>query len=74
MIILHLAMMALLIPILSGCVQGMPDDEESGTWEMYRTLAYYKYIERDTLKYAAARYLIDNMRYHCSNARIYKDN
>lgn len=62
------------ILIMSGCVKGLPDHEDADTWEMYRTLAYYKYVERDTLKYAAAQYLIENMPYHSSKARIYKDN
>lgn len=70
----RLALAILLASILSGCVQGLPDEEDANTWDMYRTLAYYKYVERDTLKYAAARYLMDNMRYHHSGARIYQDN
>ncbi len=64
----------LLSSFLTGCVQGLPDEEEANKWDMYCTLAYYKYVERDTLKYAAARYLIENMPYHYSNVRIYKDN
>ena len=55
------------ILIMGGCVKGLPDHEDADMWEMYRTLAYYKYMERDTLKYAAAKYLIENMPYHSSN-------
>ena len=60
--------------ILWGCVEGLPDGAGAGTWDLYRTLAYYRYVERDTLKYAAARYLIENMRYHHSGARICREN
>lgn len=59
---------------LLGCVQDFPEQVQVNTWDMYRTLAYYKYVERDTLKYNAARFLIENMPYHYSNARIYQDN
>ena len=71
---MHLWMAGMFISLLSGCVQGMPDHKGANEWELYRTLAYYKFIERDTAKYAAARFLIENMQYHHSNARIYKDN
>lgn len=62
------------LPTLSGCVQDMPKQTQGNRWELYRTLAYYKYIELDTLKYAAACFLIENMPYHHSRARIYRDN
>ena len=62
------------LPTLLGCVQDIPEQTQGNRWELYRTLAYYKYIERDTLKYAAARFLIENMPYHHSGVRIHKDN
>ena len=62
------------LPTLIGCVQDIPEQTQGNRWELYRTLAYYKYIERDTLKYAAARFLIENMPYHHSGVRIHKDN
>ncbi len=64
----------LMLPLLFGCVHDLPEQTQGNEWELYRTLAYYKYIERDTLKYNAARFLIENMPYHHSQARIYTDN
>lgn len=63
-----------LLPTLLGCVQDIPKQAHGNRWELYCTLAYYKYIDRDTAKYAAARFLIENMPYHHSRARIYRDN
>lgn len=67
-------LMLLMLPLLFGCVQDLPEQTQGNKWELYRILAYYKYIERDTLKYNAARFLVENMPYHYSQARIYKDN
>lgn len=74
MILRNLILVLLLEPSLFGCVQGIPDNGDVNNWELYRTLAYYKYIDRDSAKYAAARYLIGNMLYHCSSARMLRDN
>ena len=62
------------LPTLIGCVQEVPKQTQGNKWELYSTLAYYKYIDRDTLKYKAACFLIENMPYHYSQKRIYKDN
>ncbi|MBO5313869.1 MAG: hypothetical protein J6A70_01105 [Prevotella sp.] len=62
------------LPTLIGCVQDIPKLAQGNKWELYSTLAYYKYIDRDTLKYKAACFLIENMPYHYSQKRIYKDN
>lgn len=62
------------ICLVLGCVKGLPNHDVTNTWEIYRLLAYYKYVECDTLKYAAAKYLVDNMSYHNSDVRICKDN
>lgn len=59
---------------LQGCVGDANIYKDVNRWEIYRTLAYYKYIKRDTLKYAASKYLIENMKYHFSNVRIYREN
>lgn len=56
---------------LSGCM-------ESGnlrqTFTRQRILTHYRLVDRNTLKYQAAKYLLDNMPYHYSRARIYRDN
>lgn len=62
------------LPTLIGCIQEVPKQTQGNKWELYSTLAYYKYIDRDTLKYKAACFLIENMPYHYSQKRIYKDN
>lgn len=62
------------LPTLIGCVQEIPEQIQGNKWELYSTLAYYKYIDRDTLKYKAACFLIENMPYHYSHKRIHKDN
>ncbi|MDE5561745.1 MAG: hypothetical protein K2J00_08135, partial [Bacteroidaceae bacterium] len=60
--------------LLAGCCPDMPEQAADNGWELYRTLAYYRYVERDTAKYSAARFLIENMPYHYSDARISHDN
>lgn len=62
------------LPTLIGCIQEVPKQTRGNKWELYSTLAYYKYIDRDTLKYKAACFLIENMPYHYSHKRIHKDN
>ncbi|MDE5561504.1 MAG: hypothetical protein K2J00_06880 [Bacteroidaceae bacterium] len=47
--------------LLAGCCPDLPEQAAGNRWELYRTLAYYRYVERDTAKYAAARFLIENM-------------
>lgn len=63
-----------IVPTLIGCVQEIPEQIQGNKWELYSTSAYYKYIDRDTLKYKAACFLIENMPYHYSQKRIHKDN
>ena len=63
-----------LLAVVTSCQLDLPTEAEGNRWELYRTLLYYKYIDRDTAKYAAARFLIDNMPYHYSSARILQDN
>lgn len=72
--IISFVYMLSLLAFLTGCQSDLPEQAAGNKWDLYRTLAYYKYIDRDTAKYAAARFLIDNMPYHFSNTRIYKDN
>lgn len=62
------------LPTLIGCIQEVPKQTQGNKWQLYSTLAYYKYIDRDTLKYKAACFLIENMPYHYSQKRIYNDN
>ena len=62
------------LPTLIGCIQEVPKQIQGNKWELYSTLAYYKYIDKDTLKYKAACFLIENMPYHYSQKRIHKDN
>ncbi len=63
-----------LLLTMGGCVKGLPNHKDCNVWEAYCVLAYYKYVKHDSLKYAAAKYLIENMPYHYSNARIYRNN
>ena len=59
--------------VLSSCRPDLPEQAKGNEWNLRCTLAYYKYIERDTAKYAAARFLIDNMAMHYSEARIIEE-
>lgn len=70
---LYLIYILCLTTILCGCQsEAFPDPIFHGM-DMQRTLAYYKYIERDSLKYEAAKFLVDNMPYHYSNVRLSKN-
>lgn len=62
------------LSLLAGCCSGLPEQASGNRWELWRTLAYYRYVERDTAKYSAALFLIENMPYHYSGARMSRDN
>lgn len=43
-------------------------------FEFFKVLCYYKLIDRDSLKYKAATFLINNMQYHYSKGKILEKN
>lgn len=53
--------------ILAGC---SPDRGVEQTITRQHVLAHYRFVDRDTLKYQAAEFLLDNMKYHTSREEI----
>ena len=54
----------------SSCYSDVTRDAGDNALELKKVLFYYKYIRWDTEKYEAAKFLIENMRYHYSRGRI----
>ena len=52
---------------LSSC---MDSEKVRQTITRQHVLAHYRFVERDTLKYQAAEFLLDNMKYHTSREEI----